>query len=298
MTKKLEGILGGIVESPGSSKANPNYTSEVLTETDDYLKEFSEINLGNAEGLKKYEKLTGAKTKGLFKKEINRDYKQFITHLGETYTGYIDKHINPVTKELSEIARTSIGYEFCPDEKSTKKGYEAVRAIVGMAKETIETIEKDPEEHIEKVITAAPEWMRGIAGRFPDEVCKIDAESSRKRAFRAIGEYDSTKFVTETYGHLRSLGIELQKEESALVKERAELEKDATPYMYATEEANYYKKINEKETALQERASKIADLGKLREIIVGNAIKTIKEKKSIEDKTSEHSIPERKLHIF
>ena len=278
MTIKLEGILGGIVDSPGSLKANPNYASEVLTKTDDYLKEFSEINLKNAEGLKKYEKLTGSKTKELFKEEIGRDYEQIRAHIGETYTGYIDKHITPITKELSEIARTSIGYDFCPNEESTKKGYEAVRAIVGIAKETIETIEKDSKEHIKRVITAAPEWMKGIVGMFPDEVCRIDAESSKRRAFKAIGEYNSTKFVTETHGHLKSLGTELQKEKSALAKERAELQKNATPYMYATEEANYYKEINEKETTLQEKANKIANLEKLRGIIVANAIKTIKEK--------------------
>jgi hypothetical protein len=280
MVANLECILGGITESPGSTNANPNYNPGTLIGTLDYMQEFSKINPKTTEGLKKYEELTGSKTKKVFRNDINLKYKQTKEELDERFTEYINAHIKPIIGEIPEIGQANIGYTFCPEQESTSKKYEATRRIVSTSKQKIKTIEEDPEKYIQEIIAAAPAFMKNIVGRHPDQVCAIDKQNAQMEAFASITKYGSVDFVADTYNHQISLEKEIKEESKKISKERLELEKKMKPGMYSQEEAKYFASINEKETKLAEKASKIMSPEELRSAILENAINSIKEKAS------------------
>lgn len=275
---KLEAILGGITDSPGSTKANSTYTPQTLTETVGYIEEFSGINTETTEGLKQYEKLTELKTKEVSRAKVGLTQKQIREELEERFKDYTNSHIKPIVKEIDESKQTGIGYQFCPNEKSDSEKYEVARKAVHGAKETIETIDEDPEKYIKKIIGEAPTFMKNIVGRHPDEVVAIDKQDAQRKALKAIGLYGSANFVIDTYRHQKSLEDGLKEEAKAISKERSELEKKAKPGMDSIEEARYFAEVNKKEATLNEKASKMMDPEKLRQTIVGTAIAAIKEK--------------------
>lgn len=272
----LEGILKGITKSPGSSEPNNSYTPERLTETSDFIQEFSQIDTSTSEGLDKYKKTTGLPTKGQSSAKINLTYRQIGAELDERFTGYVNSHIRPITGEISERIQASIAYSFCPIEESTSKKYETARKSIHTAKKTIESIENNPEEHIKKIIESAPDFMKGIVGRLSDEACKIDAQDAQMEAFKSIAEYGSENFVVDTYGHQLSIEKGFNERMEYLSRERARLAEKMSPYLDSQEETKYFAEINKKEGELREELSKTTGPKELRNTIVRNAIKIIK----------------------
>lgn len=278
MAKALEGILGGITKTPGQPGASPNYNSGTLTETSEYMKEFSEINASTEEGLKKYRELTGLPTKGISARKIDLTARQAGAELEERFTDYTHKHIKSEIGELNEQTQAFIGYSFCSPEGTGSGKYRNTSATVHTAKETIKKIEDDSKKYVEEQIEAAPDFMKGIIGRMPDQVCAIDAEDARTRAFRAIAEYGSADFTRETYAHQVAEEKRMQVIGEKLATKRSELEQNMRPGLDAEEQAKYFSEINNGEAMLREKMAEIADPNRLRMAIVDTAIATIKDK--------------------
>ncbi len=278
MVGKLEKILGGITKKLGQPGANPKYESGTLVGASDYLKEFSEIDTSTTEGQKKYKEMTGSSVKGIFASDVKLTKKQIIDGVREGFDDYVDHHMPSIIEGIGKEMQGRIGYAFCPSEKSKSEPYEAARKVVHTSKEKIEKIESDPEKYIKEEIAKAPDFMKGIVGRFPDEVRKIASMNAQRKALGAIEEYGAGTFVGETYASQLSAEKVMNDREAELEKERADLLKNMNLSLDAEGEANYFAPIAKKEIALKEERSKLVSPKELRETILETALATIKAK--------------------
>ncbi len=279
----LEEILGNLTKTPGEPGANPQYNPETLTKTLNYITELSQANLSTKEGLEKYTELTGLPIREISPERIAPTKKQIDAELNERLIDYANIHIGSITKEISLEDQFQIAYGSCPAEKSNSEKYEIPRAIIQDSKGKIKMIKEKPQEYISGIINDSPDFMKGIVGRFSNEVLDIDARDSQKKAFGAIEKYGPTKFITDTYAPQISIEEEISKKRNRIEQERKTLIQSMETNLDAQGQAEYFAPIMEKEKSLQEEMNKISGLNELRSTIIQTAIATIKGKQAADD---------------
>lgn len=276
----LEQIIGGLKDKSTVYKTvNPNYDSATLTTTSDFLNEFDKANATTIDGLKQYQKVTGLKIAGRSKNEIALEYRQISSEINEGIEGYIAKHTKSTAKEIAEPKRAEIAYKFSPKEGSKIIGsvkYLAATKVVGEEKKVIETIQKDPEAYVNSVIATAPDFMKGIVGRYPNEVCQVDIEAAQKEAFRAIASVTTEKYITETHSGQTKLMDIYKTELEKIQKDETDLANKMPAHYNAKEEAKYFEGIRKREEKLEETKKDFETLPQLTNTLFAEAVAAIK----------------------
>lgn len=280
----LENILQGITKKLGERGANEKYSTSVVVDTFDYMQDFSTINPKTADGIKKYEELTGLPTNGISESEVNLRLEQITDKLIEGFSDYKHKHMPRATSELQEEIRSNIAYQFCPEEKSDNEEYEKARLSVYEAKKTIETINNDPEKFLKETAEKYAPMFKDILTRFPEKALQIAKQDAQLTAFRTISEYGSAKFIVETYSNQKSALETLEKDGKALDEKRQEKMKNMKPGLDVKEKAAYFKDINEEEQKLREKMSKLVDPTRISEAVYQTIIQ--------QEKTKQQKSPE------
>lgn len=278
----LEQIIGGLKDKgDGFKTVNPSYSATTLTGTSDFFEAYAKADTSTPDGLKQYEAVTGLKTAGRSKNQMALEYKQISSAVSEGIEGYIGKHTEATAKEVEEPERAKIAYDFSPAEGSKIQGsskYLAATKVVGGQKKVIADIREDPEAYVNSVITSAPDFMKGIVGRYPTEVCQVDMEAAQKNAFRAIASVTAEKYIAETHSGQTKLMDIYKAEAEKIQKERTDLANKMPSHYNAVEEAKYFEGINKKEEALEETKKDFETLPQLTNTLFGEAVAAIKKR--------------------
>lgn len=276
----LEQIIGGLKDKGNGYKTvNPSYSATTLTGTSDFFDAYAKADTTTVEGLKQYEAVTGLKTAGRSKNQMALEYKQINSAVGEGIEGYIAKHTESTAKEILEPMRAEIAYKFSPEEDSKIQGsgkYLAATKIVGGKKKVIADIRADPEAYVNTVISAAPDFMKGIVGRYPGEVCQVDMEAAQKDAFRAIAGVTAEKYIAETHSGQTKLRDIYRAEAEKIQKDKTDLVNKMPAHYNAVEEAKYFEGIRKREEALETTKEDFKTLPQLTDTLFGEAVAAIK----------------------
>lgn len=273
----LESIVTELGIIGKNHKVSSKYNPKALTSANEYIEKLEGIDIETKEGLKEYRKLTGYSTEDVSSGKTASNYRITDAGVNEIFRKYVGKHLKPITEELEEMTRSSIGYSFCPEIESKSEKYNTVKNNVYIAKDIIKTIKENPEEYINKQIGEAPDFMKAIIARFSDEVLQIDAQDAQRKAFRTIHEYGSAKFVTETHEHLESLKAEYITDMKALSEKEMEMKKEK-PYLNTDESVEYFTEIKKAKDELKKREKQLEILPQLTDAIAQNAIATIQKR--------------------
>lgn len=274
----LESIVTGLRTVDENPRVNPDYNPKTLGSTSEYIADIEKINLKTQEGLNNYKRLIGLPTKNMSPDKTALTHRQIHADITEGFEKYITEHIEPITDELSELKKSNIGYHFCPEANSENEKYNMARDTVHMTKEIIKVIEENPEAYVNLQISRAPDFMKGIIARFPEETCRIDMQDAQRKAFETIGQYGSTKFVIDTHKHLEALKNTYIADAKALNEKEKEIKENAPPYLDAEESVEYFAEIETVRAELEKRAEQLKILPQLTGTIVQEAIKTIQER--------------------
>lgn len=278
----LEQIIGSLKDkSTVYETINPNYNAATLTETSDFFEAYAKADTATVDGLKQYQKVTGLKTAGRSKNKIALEYKQISSAINEGIEGYIAKHTESTAKEIAEPKRAEIAYKFSPKEGSKIIGsvkYLAATKVVGEEKKVIETIREDPKAYVNSAIAVAPDFMKGIVGRYPNEVCQVDMESAQKKAFKAIADVKPEKYITETHEGQTKLMDVYKTELEKILKDETDLANKMPAHYNAEEEAKYFEGIRKREEKLEETKKDFGTLPQLTDTLFAEAVAAIKER--------------------
>ena len=281
MTIALESMLGGLRDS-NYSAANPTYTAETLTSAAEFSKNLREIDPTTNGGLQKYRETTGLQTADRTTGAIELELKQISAEINKGLGDYISKHAEPTAKEIEEQRRAEIAYTFSPEDASKIPGstqYKTAAETVSKAKAEITTIKKDPVAYITKKIADAPDFMRGIVGRFQNEVLEIDIESAQRTAFQAIAGVGSTeKFIALTHQGLSKLETDYTAELEKIRTDETAKRRNMPTHFNAEEEANYLGEINERKAKLQETEADFVALPELTNALFSESVAAIKKR--------------------
>jgi len=278
----LEQIISGLKNKGNRFKTiNPDYKAATLTETSDFFEEYDKADTATAEGLKQYEAITGLKTAGRSKNQVALEYKQINSAINKGIDGYIGKHTEATAKEILEPKRAEIAYKFSPKEDSKIQGsnkYLTAVKIVGKKKKVIETIREDPKAYVNSVITTAPDFMKGIVGRYPNEVCQVDIEAAQKEAFKAIASVTTEKYIAKTHKGQTELMEAYKTELENIQKDETDLANKMPAHYNAEEEAKYFEGIKKREKKLEETKKDFETLPQLTDTLFAEAVAAIKER--------------------
>ena len=276
----LEQIIGGLKDKGNGFKTvNPSYASATLTGTSDFFEEYAKADTTTVDGLKKYEAVTGLKTAGRSKNQLALEYRQVSSAVNEGIEGYIAKHTEATAKDVEEPIRAEIAYKFSPKDGSKIQGsnpYLAAAKVVGGKKKIIETIQEDKEAYVNSVIAAAPDFMKGIVGRYPGEVCQVDMEAAQKDAFKAIAGVTAEKYIAETHSGQTKLMDAYKVEAEKIQKDEADLASKMPAHYNAVEEAKYFDGIKKRQEALEKTKEDFETLPQLTNTLFGEAVAAIK----------------------
>ncbi|MFH1521947.1 MAG: hypothetical protein ABIF18_03230 [archaeon] len=216
--------------------------------------------------------------------------KKIHADVTEGFGKYINKHIEPITNELDEKKKTDIGYGFCPTVESGYKGsadYNVVMDAVNSAKKAVEEIQKNSMAYISKQIEDAPDFMKAIIARFPEEVCNIDMKYTQGKALGVIRRYGSTKFIAETREPLEKLQSEYYTDMKALGEKEKELEKNTFPDLDTDGSAKYFAEVEKEKDELRKREEQIKMLSGITNAIVKEVIGVIQERENASKKATD-----------
>ena len=284
--KKLETIVTELGVIGKNKEISSKYDPRVLTSANEYIEKLEKVNTETEKGLESYKELTGINTKDVAPDKTASNLEMAQAGVTGIFGEYITKHIEPITeeletKELKDMLQLNIGYRFCPETESKSEKYNAVRNTAYTAKDTIEKIKENPGEYINKQIKDAPDFMKAIIAKFSDEILQIDTQDAQRKAFRAIHEYGSAKFVTEIHEHLGTLRTAYNKDMTALNDKKMKMKKE-NPYLDTDESVKYFAGIEKEKAEIEKRKEQFKDLDELIGTIAQNAIKIIQEKEKAE----------------
>lgn len=272
---KLENILNSLVEKPGTSLTSKKYSSKTLANALNFSRELREANPKTQEGLKKYQKLTGIDTTQDFPEESQLMYQKIIGGTQDLLTSYVDKHMRSIASEIPDSKLTKIAYQFLPDTENTSEKYKTTRGEIEKHMERIKKIREDPKRYLKQQIAEAPEYLRGIIARMPEETLQVDATSSQKKANMAISKYGVADFVSDSYDAQKKIEIRLNKKIKEVKKERSTLAEKMPENLNTLDTAKYFAKVDEKLKKSEKELAEVQMLDEMRNTILSIAMQEI-----------------------
>lgn len=230
----------------GGRTISPNYNFGKFLQFDTYTKELEALDIRTAEGIAKYENITGDDRALYSDEKLGIRKKSTTEHAREVLARYSAQHFDNLVGELDESTQMGLAVSSCPGEdREGAPEYNAVRKKVKATQETLKGIKENRDEFFSDIMAKEDSPMvREALTNYKDEYLQVVRGEAERAGVLAIAHYGVEKFLGETKTHIgtqaETLMTKKKELETLINQKRNDSEVEKKRVLTATESAKLF----------------------------------------------------------